>query len=136
MKYNLEEFDLYLMKFDLYLMKFDLQPMKLDLIELKNSRKKLRKLIGDDLMNLAENIQDIDNIAVQDMQVADDEWEQRRKETRSLGHAVACSDSFRGAGELPACAWQSVSWAGTPDAAQEFDAAGCSLCDLDRRSSW
>ena len=86
-----------------------------------------------DGMNLAENI---DYIIIQALQVADDEGKQRRKGTRSLGYAVVCSDSLRGAGELPACAWQPASWAGVPDAAQEFDAAGWSLFGVDRRNSW
>ena len=71
--------------------------------------------------SLAENIY---HIIIQVLQVADDEGKQRRKGTHSLGHAVVCSDLLRGAGELPACASHLVSWAGTPDAAQEFDAAG------------
>ena len=72
-------------------------------------------------MNLAEMIHDI---MIQALQVADDEGRQRRKGTRSLGYAVVCSGPLRGAGELPARACHSESWAGTPDAAQEFDAAG------------
>ena len=35
-------------------------------------------------------------------EVADDEWKHRRRGTRSLGYAVACSALPRGVGELPA----------------------------------
>ena len=83
--------------------------------------------------NLAENIY---YIIIQVLQVADDEGKQRRKGTRSLGYAVVCSYSLRGADELPTRARHLVSWAGTPDAAQEFDAAGCPLCGVDRRNPW
>ena len=35
-------------------------------------------------------------------EVADEEWKHRRRGTRSLGYAVACSALPRGVGELPA----------------------------------
>ena len=80
-------------------MKFDLRELNEDNVKLKNSHEEIMNLIGGDLTGLAEDIGDAE---VQAMQVADGEGMQRRRGTRSLGYAVACSDLPCGAGELPA----------------------------------